>query len=98
MAARRQGEAAPCCPASAEAFHASGRVYTVHAPGGNGILRFLGVGSRGPIAVSAASMILFVRLALNASMGAGRAVVSTAPASITLAVSPIRAWPFDSVL
>ena len=54
-------------------------------------LALLGLRSFGPTAVSAASMILFGRLALGGSTGAGSAVVSTASPSISLAWSPARA-------
>ena len=62
-----------------------------HEPGGNGNLRFLGLRSRGPIAVSASVISRFdLRLGGSSTRGVvvATAVVSTASPSITLAWSP----------
>src|SRR5262249_31928344 len=47
-----------------------------HATPGGNTSRFLGLRSRGPIAVSAASMTLLTRLSVSVSTGAGSAVDS----------------------
>jgi hypothetical protein len=54
------------------------------APDGDGTLRFLGMRSRGPAALSAYSSSRFGRLRWGSSSGAGNAVGSTLP-SMTLA-------------
>ena len=58
MAARRQGEVRAVADCFRKGLHASGRPHC-YARGGNGALRFLGLRSSGPIAVSASVISRF---------------------------------------